>query len=323
MSTQQATHNIIADLHLNEEMQQLRGRIESWIGHANEEMREALRWQFDAGSKYFRPLTLFSCHRAISRQPISAALIERALVLEMFHNVSLIIDDIVDKSAERRGKPTLHYKFGELPALMVSGYIVADGYDILRKFAVHGGAADCEALRYDIGVFSELMKRLGVAECMQWRLRRRPLGVEDWRKIAGEDTGSMFEVCACLGTRSDQLRRFGHLLGVLYHGCDDVGDVRGAVALGGGGEEDVRDGILTLPAALAIRDPAIGKLFCQADPSADDLKVMAEAFAAQLPQAEGYLDGIAEEAREQVRSFASYPEPLYALVDHTRQLSRR
>ena len=136
---------------------------------------------------------------------------------------------------------------------MVSGYIVADGYDILRNDAAHGGAADDEALRYDIKLFSELMKRLGVAECMQWRLRRRPLGVEDWRKIAGEDTGSMFEVCACLGTRSEQLRRFGHLLGVLYHGCDDVGDVRGAQALGGGGEEDVRDGILD--AAGCARDP--------------------------------------------------------------------
>ena len=323
MSTQQTTHGIIADLHLEHEMQQLRSRIDSWIAHASEEMREALRWQFDAGSKYFRPLTIFSCHRAVSHQPISPALIQTALVLEMFHNVSLIIDDIVDKSADRRGKPTLHYKFGELPALMVSGYIVADGYDILRNDAAHGGAADGAALRYDIKLFSELMKRLGVAECMQWRLRRRPLGVEDWRKIAGEDTGSMFEVCACLGTRSEQLRRFGHLLGVLYHGCDDVGDVRGAQALGGGGEEDVRDGILTLPAALAIRDPEIGNLFCNPDPTQRDLERIAEAFAARLPEAETYLDQIAAEAKEQARTFATHAEPLYALVDHTRQLSRR
>jgi len=323
MSTEQTTTGIIADLHLEHEMQLLRGRIDSWIAQANEEMREALRWQFDAGSKYFRPLTIFSCHRGVSHQPISPLLIQTALVLEMFHNVSLIIDDIVDKSPDRRGKPTLHHKFGELPALMVSGYIVADGYDILRTDAAHGGAAENEALRYDIKLFSELMKRLGVAECMQWRLRRRPLGVEDWRKIAGEDTGSMFEVCACLGTRSEQLRRFGHLLGVLYHGCDDVGDVRGAQALGGGGEEDVRDGILTLPAALAIRDPAISKLFCNPDPSQNDLETMAKAFAAQLPEAEAYLDQIAQEAKEQARTFASHPEPLLALVDHTRQLSRR
>jgi len=323
MSTEQTTTGIIADLHLEHEMQLLRGRIDSWIAHANEEMREALRWQFDAGSKYFRPLTIFSCHRGVSHQPISPLLIQTALVLEMFHNVSLIIDDIVDKSPDRRGKPTLHHKFGELPALMVSGYIVADGYDILRTDAAHGGAAENEALRYDIKLFSELMKRLGVAECMQWRLRRRPLGVEDWRKIAGEDTGSMFEVCACLGTRSEQLRRFGHLLGVLYHGCDDVGDVRGAQALGGGGEEDVRDGILTLPAALAIRDPAISKLFCNPDPSQNDLETMAKAFAAQLPEAEAYLDQIAQEAKEQARTFASHPDALFALVDHTRQLSQR
>ena len=30
------------------------------------------------------------------------------------------------------------------------------------------------------------------------------------------------------------MRRYGHLLGVLYHGCDDVGDLRGLEALGGG-----------------------------------------------------------------------------------------
>ena len=37
----------------------------------------------------------------------------------------------------------------------------------------------------------------------------------------------MFEVCACLGDRSGQIANFGGLLGLLYHGCDDVGDVKG------------------------------------------------------------------------------------------------
>jgi geranylgeranyl pyrophosphate synthase len=71
----------------------------------------------------------------------------------------------------------------------------------------------------------------------------------------------MFETCACLGTRSESLRAYGRLLGILYHGCDDVGDVRGASGLGGGGDEDFRDGILTLPLALAIRNPAIAVHF--------------------------------------------------------------
>jgi len=270
-----------------------------------------LEWQFKGGSKFFRPLTVFSCYRAIYQGSIPPQLIRSAAVVEMFHNVSLIIDDILDDSRHRRGRLTFHHRFGNLHALMTSGYIVADGYRILKEDP------------HDIGLFSELLMRLGVAECVQWRLRRQPLGVEDWRRIASEDTGSMFEVCACLGTRTEELRRFGHLLGVLYHGCDDVGDIRGAQALGGGGDEDLRDGILTLPAALAIRDPKIARIFCTHNPGAGDLNTMAQAFGARVEEAELYLDNLSEEARAEASRSALNPSPLLALVDHTRQLSNR
>lgn len=313
------TAEIIRQLQLEPEIERLRDAIRRWNQAADEEVRPELTWQFQGGAKYFRPLTIFSCHRAMSREPISDRMIQTALVLEMFHNVSLIVDDIVDRSPARRGKATLHTKFGELQALMVSGYVVADGYDLLAE----GIVRDPKAVRYDLSLFSELMKRLAVAECMQWRLRRKPLGVEDWRRIAQEDTGSMFEVCACLGGRSEHLRVFGRLLGMLYHGCDDVGDVRGLMALGGGGEEDLRDGILTLPAALAIRDPKVRDLFCRDDLTRRDLKRLAVAYESQLEAAEAVLDDIAAQARAEARSCAREPEPLYAMVEHTRQLSKR
>jgi geranylgeranyl pyrophosphate synthase len=321
----QTTDDIIAALGLRGELALLQDQIGAWVSHSNPEVREALEWQFRAASKYFRPLTIFSCHRAVSTEPVPPSLILAALVLEMFHNVSLIVDDIVDKSSHRRGKPTLHCQFGELPALMVAGYIVADGFEMISDETGYEQDAlrDRAIIRYNLELLSELLKRLGAAECMQWRLRRQPLGVEDWRRIAGEDTGSMFEVCACLGGRAETLRRFGHLLGLLYHGCDDVGDVRGAEALGGGGHEDIRDGILTLPAALAIRDPAVAELFCRPAPDTNDLTVLGKAFADRLPEAEQYLDRIADEAREQARKFSRTPGPLLSLVDHTRELSRR
>jgi geranylgeranyl pyrophosphate synthase len=108
---------------------------------------------------------------------------------------------------------------------------------------------------------------------------------------------------------------------VLYHGCDDVGDVKGLAALGGGGQEDLRDGILTLPAALAIRDPAVAAMF--RDPAEADLGRLAEAFESKLPEAEHYLDRIAAEACEEARHCAPDPAPLFALVDQTRELSSR
>jgi geranylgeranyl pyrophosphate synthase len=225
--------------------------------------------------------------------------------------MSLIVDDVLDESDERRGIETVERKFGRLTALMASGYLVADAFD--------ARADDPFAVRH----LSELLRRLGAAECLQWRLRRQPLGVEDWRRIAGEDTGSMFEICAVLGARSERLRQYGHHLGVLYHGCDDVGDQRGLEALGGGGEEDIRDGILTLPAALAIRDPRIRELFVIDDEDPERLATLAGACRAQLDDAEQVLDRVADSARAEAGQFARDPEPLLALVDQVRQLSRR
>jgi geranylgeranyl pyrophosphate synthase len=225
------------------ELDQLKSYLRAWIDASDRELKPLLEWQFLGRSKYFRPVTLFACRAAMSDAPDADLAIRAAAAIEMVHNVSLIIDDILDRSRFRRGVLTLHCRFGLLPALMASGYITADAYELMgtNPFAVQR--------------IAELFRRLAAAEAMQWRLRRQPLGLEDWRILAAEDTGSMFEACACLGTGDETLRRFGALLGMLYHGCDDVGDVRGAIGLGGGGEEDLRDGILTLPAAIAIPSP--------------------------------------------------------------------
>jgi geranylgeranyl pyrophosphate synthase len=304
------TDDVIARLGAATEIQLLRERLASWLEDVDAELREPLAWAFSGIPKHFRPVTLFACHRATRETPASEA-VELAFAVELVHNMSLIVDDVLDRSDERRGIATIERKFGRLTALMASGYLVADAFDAF--------ADDPFAVRH----LSELLRRLGAAECLQWRLRRQPLGVADWRRIAGEDTGSMFEVCAVLGARSQRLRRYGHLVGVLYHGCDDVGDQRGLEALGGGGDEDIRDGILTLPAALAIRDPRIRELFRMDDDDTDRLATLAGAFRAQLDDAEEVLDRIAGSANAEAERFADDPEPLLALVDQVRQLSRR
>ena len=239
-----ASDDVIAELGASAEIGLLRERIATWLEGVDDELREPLSWALAGAPKHFRPLTLFACHRALLETPVSDA-VELAFAVELMHNMSLVVDDVLDESEERRGIATVETRFGRLTALMASGYLVADAFDTI--------ADDPFAVRH----LAELLRRLGAAECLQWRLRRRPLGVEDWLRIAGEDTGSRFESCAVLGGRAERLRRYGHHLGVLYHGCDDVGDQRGLEALGGGGEEDIRDGILTLPAALAIRDPEV------------------------------------------------------------------
>lgn len=290
-----------------DDLDRLRVRIAAWIDAASAELHEPLKWQLCASAKFFRPLTVFACHRAISDRPVPRQVVLSAVAVELMHNVSLVIDDILDRSRRRRGKLTLHCRFGELPALMAAGYITAGGFKLVANDP------------YAAGLLAELMQRLGVAECVQWRLRRRALGIAGWQAIAAEDTGSMFETCARLGTRDGRLQRFGLLLGILYHGCDDVADVRGGAALGGGGREDLRDGILTLPAAIATQGPRAAALFRARSNGHARLR---REFRAALPHAERYLDRIAAEAAVEARKNARHPGPLLKLIEHTRALSR-
>ena len=129
----------------------------------------------------------------------------------------------------------------------------------------------------------------------------------------------MFEVCARLGTLHSRLRRYGRLLGILYHGCDDVADARGATALGGGGEEDIRDGILTFLAALALRNPRVAALFRA--PANGNVRRLREKFAEVLPQAERYLDDLAADAAKEAARNADRADALVTLIRHTRALS--
>jgi geranylgeranyl pyrophosphate synthase len=295
-------------LDLVSDIDRLKKIISDWSDQCETEVREIVRRQMSARAKYFRPVTIFACHRSVSEQPPHRSLLLSAAALELIHNVSLIVDDILDRSRFRRGNLSLHCRFGFLPALMTAGYINCAAFKLVSTDG------------YSVRLLSELMQRLGVAECLQWRLRRQPLGVEDWRQIAGEDTGVMFETCARLGTRDDRLRKFGYLLGTLYHGCDDVADVRGSTALGGGKKEDVVDGILTLPAAIATRDLKTAVLFRNA--SVENAAEITDQLMLALPEAENYLDKIAAEAEQEALANARFPERLMALIQHTRALSR-
>jgi geranylgeranyl pyrophosphate synthase len=354
------------------DLERLRQRIvREWLQTGTDpNVKPLLQWQFDCDAKYFRPLTVFSCFRAVSNEEVPDRLIVSAQVVEMVHNVTLIIDDIVDKSTQRRGKDTLWVYAGndELTAYMVAGYILADGYDIIARQLLdereeprggleielprprrrrRGAAPDarksdldrtgligkrvCDELnrlgpvRYDLRLLSELVKRLAIAECVQWKNRKQPLRLADWHYLAREDTGSMFEICAALGARSHRLRRFGRLLGMLYHGCDDVADLREARDLGGTGDEDLQEGILTLPAALAIEaDSRIEALFCKPQRSRADFETLHGAFVDKLEAAEAELDRLLTLAVDEAEAAQSCaPDYLVALAMHTRRLSGR
>jgi len=376
---------------LRSEIDLLRQRIADWVERSPRAVKPMLQHQFSGASKYFRPMVVFAFHRAVSREPMPERVLDAAQAIEMFHNITLIIDDIVDESAHRRRKLNLHEKFHRLTAYMVAGYIDAQIVRLVSRTLVdeeadrrgnhdesrarrargriergEGRSAvdriassklsraqydmnrECDAIdatgpvHFDLRLLTELKERLALAECIQWDSRkdgalaigqRRPteLGLADWRYLAREDTGSMFEICACLGARSQRVRGLGRLIGMLYHACDDIADIRSidasasasAQLLGGTGSEDIDEGILTLPAALAIQhDERIRKLFCKKNPTREELRALYVAFAARLNDACEELQRIRAQALSEMDAVGVWnPRQMRALIDEVYALS--
>src|SRR4030095_16417792 len=59
-----------------------------------------------------------------------------AVAIELFHNFTLIHDDIMDKAPLRRSKPTVHAKYGDATALLAGDVMLVVAYDYLNKIKV-------------------------------------------------------------------------------------------------------------------------------------------------------------------------------------------
>ncbi|WP_346237315.1 polyprenyl synthetase family protein [Niabella insulamsoli] len=83
--------------------------------------------------KRFRPvLCLMACELFGEIQPSAWDI---ASAIELFHNFTLIHDDIMDKAPKRRGQPTLHTKYNESTAILAGDVMLVKAYDYINKLS--------------------------------------------------------------------------------------------------------------------------------------------------------------------------------------------
>src|SRR6187402_1117799 len=83
------------------------------------------------GGKRIRPVCVLMGNELFDE--INADAYEVATAIELFHNFSLIHDDIMDKAPLRRGMETVHTKFGESTALLAGDVMLVQSYEYLNK----------------------------------------------------------------------------------------------------------------------------------------------------------------------------------------------
>lgn len=213
--------------------------IERWLIEPGcpPELAEAMRYSALGGGKFLRPVLVLMAAEACGADDGQELALRAAAAAEMIHCYSLVHDDLpaMDDDVLRRGRPTLHVKFGQAMAILAGDALLT------RAFATIAEAGGSAAAEDTVGhVLAELALASGQAGMIAGQVADMELcsvadGIEGLRYIHQRKTGALIRACARVGglcanassEKLDCLSRYGELLGLAFQVTDDILDVVG------------------------------------------------------------------------------------------------
>lgn len=204
----------------------------------------------EAGGKRIRPLLLLLTTKLMGYE--GTRHINLAAALEFIHTATLLHDDVVDESPQRRGQPTAQMLWGNKASILVG--------DFLFSRAFEGMVEDGSLLV--LKILSRAASLIAQGEVLQLEaLCDLTMSEAYYQEIIEAKTASLFEAAchigAVLGTASfeetEDIKHFGRLLGCLFQITDDLLDYKGDVSFGKKRGIDFREGKVTLPVLRAYQ----------------------------------------------------------------------
>ena len=212
------------------------------------------------GGKRMRPLLLMLT--AKNYGAISDVSLNAALGLELLHTASLVHDDVVDESAERRGQASVNASYNNKVAVLVGDYILSTA--LLRV-----SLSDNQRIVQQLARLGQI---LAAGEVLQLsNISNQEISEDVYYQVINKKTAALFEACSVLGAISvgaseddiEKARKFGHNVGMIFQIRDDIFDYFPSPQIGKPSGNDMLEGKLTLPAihcVLEANDPDITAL---------------------------------------------------------------
>ena len=201
------------------------------------------------GGKRMRPILILLMARNYGR--ISSVTQHSAVGLELLHTASLVHDDVVDESAERRGQASVNATYNNKVAVLVGDYILSTA---LLHVAYTGHRQIVEYL-------AELGRTLAAGEILQLsNIQNQEISEDVYYQVIQQKTAALFEACAAIGALSagasdEEVKKageFGKNLGIIFQIRDDIFDYYDSKEIGKPTGNDMTEGKLTLPVIYAL-----------------------------------------------------------------------
>jgi farnesyl diphosphate synthase len=211
--------------------------LQAWVpADAPAGLGEAMRYGVLDGGKRLRPLLVLAACQAVSGQREAA--LRAAVAVELIHAYSLIHDDMpcMDNDVLRRGKPTVHVKYGEAQAMLAGDAMQALAFEVLTP---------------ELGVAPALQARLcallarsaghaGMAggQAIDLASIGCPLDENQLRDMHRRKTGALLQASVLMGAACGEpahevvgaLSAYGAAIGLAFQVVDDILDVTQSAA---------------------------------------------------------------------------------------------
>ena len=219
------------------------------LSHTDGLLSQVLEHIRSRGGKRMRPMLILLI--AKNYGGITSVTQHSAVGLELLHTASLVHDDVVDESKERRGQASVNAEYNNKVAVLVGDYVLSTA---LLNVALTNNTHIVQSL-------AELGRTLSNGEILQLsNIQNSEFSEEVYYEVIKMKTAALFEACCEIGAMSanateedlEKAKSFGRNLGIIFQIRDDIFDYYDSKEIGKPTGNDMTEGKLTLPVLYAL-----------------------------------------------------------------------
>ncbi len=203
----------------------------------------------EAGGKRLRPLLTLAAARLCGY--CGPYHVHLAATVEFIHTATLLHDDVVDKSAQRRGRPTANLLWDNKSSVLVGDYLFARSFQLMTETG---------SIRV-LDILANASATIAEGEVLQLTAAQ-DLATDEgiYLKVVRGKTAALFSAATQVGgviagapeAQVQALFTYGDALGICFQIVDDLLDYEGSDAIGKNIGDDFRERKLTLPVIKAV-----------------------------------------------------------------------